>query len=163
MDAVGKIVMTACLLSVGISVLEMLYPNGKFHKQLKLLFSMVFIISLAGPVLSESFEFPTLDFSQPVEYSDLQMRSEEEFISLTEENIAKTLSARLESQNVLVKEISVKINISDDRSISISEVKIICSENGGIEKARLIAENEVGAEAVISVTEERGNPADGEN
>lgn len=163
MDTVGKIVLTACLLAVGISALEMLYPDGKFHKQIKLLFSMVFIISLAGPITAGNFEFPQFDLSPEVEYSNLQARSEEEFISLTEKNIAEALKTKLDSQNLSVKEISVRINISDSQSISISEVKIICPENGDCEKIRGITADEVGADTQISIEEERGNPEDGEN
>lgn len=163
MDTVGRIVLTACLLAVGISILEMLYPEGKFQKQVKLLFSMVFIISLAGPLVSGNFEFPEFDLSSSVEYSDLQTRSDEEFISLTEKNIAETLKAKLNSQKLSVKEISVKINISDSRSISISEVKIICPENSNQEMISRTVTEEVGADTLVSITEDRRLSENGEN
>ncbi|MEG0615343.1 MAG: stage III sporulation protein AF [Oscillospiraceae bacterium] len=156
MDFIKKIVLISSLLAIGISILDMLYPNKKFTKQLRIVFSLIFIIGIFSPLVAGNveFSFPTaLEIKETPEYSVMQTNVEKQLNKKIEENISLALTKKLEANGIAVKNIFVNINIAQDNSISINEVNIISENDFDAEKAIALIKSEVGKEVAVIVKE----------
>ena len=129
MDAIQKIVLIACLLSIAIMIFDIMYPNDKLHKQVKLIFSLIFILGIFTPIISGKINI-TIPTSTSIEdntlYIDFQDKMDEQVLSQAKKRIEQVLSHELSKKGIKTKEISIKINIEDNSCISISEVEIAC-------------------------------------
>ena len=131
METFRMISATACFLGISITVFSRLYPSEKFEKQMKTIFSLVFLISILTPILNGNLQLP--DISETVAasntyYQEISTNADEYFIKSVENNISIRLEAELNSKNIFPLEIQTSVNISDDNSISISEVNVFVSD-----------------------------------
>lgn len=160
MNLIRNVTIIACYIGIAISILDFLTPSEKLRKQIKLIFSLVFLIAIASPILKGniSLELPAI---QPVHESDEYMEVENTFNESLEfyfkKNIKQALTQKLEVNGLSPKEISVIVNKDENNCISISEVKIVLAvqDEKLIQKAREIIQNELGNVAVdVSEMEE---------
>lgn len=131
MESFSMISATACFLGIVITVLSKMYPSDKFEKQMKTIFSLVFMISILTPVLNGNLQLP--DISQTVAassvyYQEISVNADEFFIKSVENNISARLEAALNSENIFSVEIQTSVNISDSSSISINEVNVTVTD-----------------------------------
>ena len=134
MSAFSSFIGLACFVSLAISFIDMICPEKKFEKQLRVIFSLVFIISVATPVIKGDIiiDFPEIDMVS----SDISIEKEQyddEVIKQIEHNVAEGLYNELLYKNLCIEEILVSVNISDNNSISISKV-IFYTENSETEE-----------------------------
>ena len=63
MSAFSSVIGLACFISLAISFIDMICPEKKFEKQLKVIFSLIFIISVITPFLKGDiiFDLPEID------------------------------------------------------------------------------------------------------
>ena len=106
---------TACFLGIVITIFRSLYPSEKFSKQMKMIFSLIFIISVVRPFASGKISFPEIN-----------------------ENISAN--------------IQTSINISENGSISINEVKLVLDDLNLLPDAEECIRN--AAESNVTVTAE---------
>jgi hypothetical protein len=134
MSAFSSVIGLACFVSLAISFIDMICPEKKFEKQLRVIFSLVFVISVATPVIKGDIilDFPEIDMVS-ADISIEKERYDDEIIKQIEENVEKGLQNELLNKNLYTEEISVSINISDNNSISISKV-IFYTENSEMDK-----------------------------
>ena len=149
---------TACFLGIVITIFSSLYPSDKFAKQMKMIFSLIFVISIMKPLLSGKFDFPVISETVAASadyYSSLNDNAYDYFIRSVESNISFSLEAALNEKNIYPREIETSVNISDSGSISINEVRLVLEDmNDYPEAVKCIREAAESDVAVIA--EEKG-------
>lgn len=156
MDALRKIVLIACLLAIAISILDMLYPSKKFDKQVHLIFSIIFLLGITAPIASGKIQLsmPEVnDFQESTTYTDMQKNVNVQYKETIEKNISKALNEKLSKNQINIKEISTKVNIADNNSISISEVNIACNSLDDNQKILNLIQSEVGQEVNVVINQ----------
>ncbi|MBP0960435.1 MAG: stage III sporulation protein AF [Oscillospiraceae bacterium] len=123
MSAFSSVIGITCFVSLAISFVDMICPEKKFEKQLKVIFSLIFVISVAMPFLKGNIilDFPEIDIVS----ADVSLENQhynDEIIKQIEKNVEEGLQNELLVKNLHTEEISVNVNISDNNSISISKV-----------------------------------------
>lgn len=125
---------TACFVSLAISFIDMICPEKKFDKQLKVIFSLVFVITLINPFIKGDIilDFPEFDtISSDVLQEEWSYN--DEVIRQIEMNISEGIKNELEAKEIYTEQISAIVNISDNNSITISKI-IFYTENSGDEE-----------------------------
>lgn len=127
MDSFKAVTAAAGLTAAVISFSESIYPSEKFAVQLKYIFSVMILLTIAAPFVSGEADIEAVSYSikQQVE----QTYSCEEgvfdyFKDSVESNISTAITEQLEKNMINVSEIKTSINISDSGSISINEIEI---------------------------------------
>ncbi|MCM1023394.1 MAG: stage III sporulation protein AF [Prevotella sp.] len=156
METFRAVSVTACFLSIVIAIFGSLYPSEKFAGQLKMIFSLIFILSLIKPVLNGKLNLPEITETAAASTSDyeaLRSGADEYFIRSAEKNIGAVLEASLHEIGIYPEEIETSINISENYSISINEVKIVLkTENAGsAEAAKSRVSEQAGDSAAVAV------------
>ena len=156
MQTFRLIAMTACFLGIVITIFNSLYPSEKFSKQVKMIFSLIFILSIAKPIAAGKITLPEIGNTVSASsdyYSSLSDNTYDYFIRSVENNISSSLEAKLHEKNIYPEEIQTSINISDSGSISINEVIITLKDmTVSSEAVRCITEATEG-EAKVTVKE----------
>ncbi|MDR0917780.1 MAG: hypothetical protein LBM93_00795 [Oscillospiraceae bacterium] len=117
-------IFSACMMSLIICIADMLKPNENYDKQLKILFSLMFILSILIPISKADFNFDFKEVnSTDIQYNENLLESE------IEVNIERNLSTKLKEQGLTVENLDITMNISDSGSISISKVDFSTSDD----------------------------------
>lgn len=158
MDSFRAIAFAACFLGIVITIFNSLYPSEKFTKQIKTIFSLIFILSIAKPIAAGKISFPEIGDTVSAStdyYSSLNDNTYNYFISSVESNISAALEGKLHEKNIYPEEIETSINISDNGSISINEVKITLKDMSDSFAARqcIIDETEEGVNVIVNEKE----------
>ncbi len=149
MEVIRNITFIACFISIVISMLDIVTPDGKFKKQVRLVFALVFIIAVMNPILHSKIDlsdFKAEDIKQTAQY---KMVNETFYNSLSEnytENLKKSLTQKLNVNNISPREIAINVNISKDNCIDINEVKIVLAlkDKNKQDTVVSIVKNEIG-------------------
>lgn len=159
METFSMISATACFLGIVITFFSRMYPSEKFEKQMKTIFSLIFLISIFTPVLNGNLQLPDISetvTASSIYYQEISANADEYFIKSVEKNISNRLEATLNTQNIFPVEIQTCVNISDSSSISINEVNVTVTD---IELADTIRKSicaNIGEDIVINVKMKEG-------
>ncbi len=159
METFRTIAFTACFLGIAIAVFNSLYPSEKFAGQLKIIFSLIFILSLVKPIASGKVDIPEIAAAASAAsgsadyYSSMSGRADEYFIRSVENNISSVLESSLHEIEIYPEEIKTSINISENYGISINEVKIVLNEQNAheAEAAKRCVSDRIGNTAAVTV------------
>lgn len=159
MESFSMISATACFLGIVITVLSKMYPSDKFEKQMKTIFSLIFLISILTPVLNGNLQLP--DISQTVAassvyYQEISVNADEFFIKSVENNISARLEAALNSEKIFPVEIQTSVNISDSSSISINEVNVTVTDIELADEVKKCIYANLGEDVIIIVKMKEG-------
>lgn len=160
MEAFRNITFIACFISIAISMFDMITPEGKFKKQVRLIFALVFIIAIMNPILHGDLDLNIGDKIDIKETNEYLMVTDTFYNSLAEnyaDNIEQILNQKLLINEIQTKEILVNVNISEDNCIDINEVKIVLAVKfkGKEDIVKEIIKNEIGNYPIeITFTEE---------
>ncbi len=155
METFKLISATACFLGIVITALSSLYPSEKFSKQMKMIFSLIFIISIVRPFASGKINFPEINENISANeeyYSEKNEEAYDYFVRSVEENINSSLEASLNEINIYPANIQTSINISENGSISINEVKLVLDDLNLLPDAEKCIRN--AAKSNVTVTAE---------
>ncbi len=147
MDTFRAVSLTACFLGIVTAIFNAMYPSDKFAGQMKIIFSLIFILCLAKPIAEGKFGFPELSEAAPASldyYSELNENADEYFIRSVENNISASLTAVLNEAKIYPSEVKTSINISENYSISISEVRMALNDPSEAETAKRLAMEKLG-------------------
>ena len=122
MEAIKNWAFSVCAAAICGGILNMLLPEGNAQKTYKAVFCVFFLCVLSAP-LSE-IKIP--DFEKLAENIEIiETQNGNEFNEISAEFIKKQIiedtSAILLQENIAEKDISVKVNISEDGSIDINK------------------------------------------
>ncbi len=159
METFRMISATACFLGITLSVFSKLYPSEKFGKQMKTIFSLVFIISVLTPFMNGELKFHAITeavTASSAYYQSISENTDAYFIRAIENNISTRLKATLSEEKIFSSEVQTKINISEDNSISINEVIVLVqNDNYSDEIKKIIAAN-IGENVTVVVKTKEG-------
>lgn len=150
----NEIIFSICICAVITAIFKMLIPSDKFEKQVKLVISCFFVVS----VMTLAGEGVGIDdlrdiFNTDIEYVDYSA----EFYKLTADEVADELRQRirdkLQQEGISSEKIYIGVNISDSGSISISEIGLVLEEFNeyDAERAVMITRSLVGKETEVEV------------
>lgn len=143
-------VLSACFLGVILSVAEMLSFGERLQRQLRLVFSCIFIIGIFTPIMSGKISLDPPEIgSTAAAVPDYGVKV---FADTVRENISAALEGCLKSNGIAAKKISPDVNISAEGGIIINEVSISCPAEDRERAAELIR-GQLG-EVGVSFTEE---------
>ncbi len=129
----------ACFLGIVITVFSSLYPSEKFAKQMKIIFSLIFVLSVAKPVIGGKITLPEMGktvAASTERYEAMNEGTYDYFIRSVESNISASLEALLNEINIYPDKIETSINISDSGSISINEVRLFMEDTDKFPEAK---------------------------
>lgn len=156
MHEIQIMVISAGILAVVMNIFESIYPTEKYAKQMRIIFSLILVLTLFKPIY-ESID-GVYDAVESVEVlndniSESDDNTFEYFKGAVERNISSRLSEILAENNISVKEIKTSINISESGGISINEVKI-AAENAaqGVEAVDIV-KSETGEDTLVKIEE----------
>lgn len=156
MNEIQLVVISAGILAVVMNIFESIYPAEKYAKQMRIIFALIFVLTLSKPLLNsieilsdsaESIDVINADISESTD------NTLDYFKESIERNISIRLADMLAENNIAVKEIKTSINISENGSISINEVKI-AAENAaqGVEAVDIV-KRETGENTLVKIEE----------
>lgn len=125
MEFMKKIILTACILSIVITVSECIKPGEKFNSQLKTIFSLIFIIGIvmSGIKTGIDFELPDYnDFEYNENYNDVKETAQEVLKSEVEARINSSVEDILKKNNISYEKIASDVNINEDGRIDINRI-----------------------------------------
>lgn len=129
-EGIKAVIWGSCLLAVAISLLDGLCPGKTFNRQIKLLFSVFFLVGVAVPILKWDFSLsaPALGaVYQEETLEGLNSAVQESAIQLTERNLKRSLVQICEEEGVEVGLVEVKANIIEGGGIEITSVYVEAS------------------------------------
>ncbi|MCL2053299.1 MAG: hypothetical protein FWG90_02505 [Oscillospiraceae bacterium] len=156
MEAFRLITKTACYIGIAAAILDSLYPNERFGKQMKILFTVVFLIIITAPFARGEIDF---DISLPTyssldSYAEAQEKAHALFVKTAESNINTRLEELLNHHEIYNVKIKTSVNISDNAGISINEVAITLDAPLDFDKASAIIKSELGEVLIKEVDKE---------
>lgn len=142
MELMKKIILSACFLSVIITIADSIKPGEKFTQQLKMIFSLVFITGILSAALKGDFAFDIPAFAD-LEYSEDYNNVENAADNILKEETESKIDAYIEDilleNEVTFDKISLDVNIDENNSININRIDYKGTE---FEQARnIIIEN----------------------
>lgn len=125
MELMKKIILSACFLSIVITIVDSMKPGEKFSQQLKMIFSLIFITGILSATLKGGLNidipaYADLDYSD--DYNSLEHAADTALKSETEKNINAYVEDILLKNDVSFDKISSDINIKEDNSIIINRI-----------------------------------------
>lgn len=158
MNEIQLVVISAGAIAVIMNIFESVYPSEKYAKQMRIIFALVFVLTLVRPItngiesLSDAAESIDVINENITESPDNTI---EYFKGSVERNISERLTDILSENNIEVKEIQTSINISENGGISINEVKI-AAENAaqGVEAVDIVKSETGESTLVILISDE---------
>lgn len=159
METFRMISATACFLGIVITIFNKLYPSEKFEKQLKTIFSLIFLISVITPVMNGNLYLPSINeavMTSNEYYQEISSNTDEYFIKAVENNISGRFERELNSKNIFPVDIQTSVNISDNNSISISEVTVLMPDSKYIDEVKSCIYANIGKDAAVNVKTKEG-------
>ncbi len=151
--------MSVAVVTIAAAMFKLLAPEHKFKKQIGVLISCFFMLSVLKIVSGQSLSLDA-DAAEITAENPLVIDFTQKTIDYTQRQAAKELSqslyALLEENGVRPKQIYVNINISNLYSISINEVRLVFpdGEDEKAQKALEITKNAVGENITVTLSEE---------
>lgn len=148
----NEIIFGICICAVIAAIFRSLIPSDKFEKQVKLVISCFFVVSVLSLVSNGvGFDDITDFFSIDTDYVDYTG----ELCKLTADEVADELRTRikseLEKKGIITEKIYIGVNISDSGSISISEIGLVLDDFNeyDAERAVIVTRSLVGKETEV--------------
>lgn len=128
MESIRSITFIACFLGIAIAMLDIVTPSEKTKKQVRLIFSLVFLIGIITPIMKADIDLKIPEvspFEENEAYIQITNQYEKCVLNQFQENILTSLEQTLNASSIFPKEISLNVNIGENNCISISEVNIV--------------------------------------
>lgn len=155
MEAIGRVAACACGVSIALTLAELAAPSQQFLRQLRLLFALLLGIGILLPFTKG--EISLTEAMQTAETAGEVVLPERFEATLVEEETAARLRDvlldSLHAEGISCSSLEPLVHISDEGSITISEVRLSSSDHAAA--ARLLHAL-LGAQ--VPVTETEGTP-----
>lgn len=156
MNEIQLVVISAGILAVVMNIFESVYPSEKYAKQMRIIFALIFVLTLVRPITDSIKSLSDAKESVDVVNENIYESSNntlEYFKGSVERNISARLSDILIENGIAVKEIKTSINISENGGISINEVKIAAENAAQGAEAVDIVKRETGENTLVKIEE----------
>ncbi|MEG0571352.1 MAG: stage III sporulation protein AF [Oscillospiraceae bacterium] len=153
MEALKSIGMSLCITAVATSIFSMLIPNSNLEKVIKFAVSLFFITGIVSPFINGNLkvDFNFDDITPPSSQTQFSQGVNTQFLTIAQNNLQISITKILEKESIKTKKITVKINISEQKSISINKITVFVDEKYKNEAYRIenIVKKEVGVTPLI--------------
>lgn len=125
MELMKKIILSACFLSVVITIADTIKPGEKFTQQLKMIFSLIFITGILSSALKGdlAFDIPAFaDLEYSDDYNNIENAADTVLKTETESKINACTEDILLKNEVAFDKISSDVNIDENNSININRI-----------------------------------------
>ena len=158
-DGIRSWALTVCGACVLGALLSLLFPDGSYKKQLRLLLSLILLYTIFQPLRSLNKWSVNGDKSQfdPSQYENVALQSELErqaktiYTSYLEENLCRIL----DDSDISYENITVMMDNSDDGRISIGQVEVMVKKKDEAQTAQIkrLLQPYIGEEPVVKIQE----------
>lgn len=156
MNEIQLVIISAGMLAVVMNIFESVYPSEKYAKQMRMIFALIFVLTLSKPLISSIENISDTTESVDVINESITISPDKTldyFKGSVERNISSRLYDILAENSIEVKEIKTSINISESGSISINEVKIAAENAAQGAEAVDIVKQETGEDTLVKIEE----------
>lgn len=143
------------------SVISLIIPDGEQQKIYKVVFCVFFLCIVAAPF--SEITIPNLDEIASFFKPEVQKTAEENIFtennfSIIEDEIVSSVNEIIESEGIFAKDISVKINISENGGIDINKFVLTLdrTENISAIKEKILQKTGIEPEIIISGENDNG-------
>ncbi|NLK70624.1 MAG: hypothetical protein GX286_04205 [Clostridiales bacterium] len=157
MDTIKLMIGTSCFVGIAISIADMMKPSEKFNKQIRMIFSLTFILSVLTPIVTNGINFSISEeiiSANGVQYSEMNTTVDNQLKLITEKNIEDSLRLKLVELGIKCNKINVSINIDENSGISINKIEINSDDN---EKSKKIISTLLSVEEDVIIALENEN------
>ena len=159
MERLQVAVLAACVMSMVTGMLQLLRPNEKFDRQLRLLTAGMMLFSILIPLMQGISEIqPAWNFLEPQsveEESSITEQVQEQLTTQIEQNLEQNLQVSLETHGIVVTDLTVCAHISEEQRIDISSVHVVCDAPGA---AKQLLQADLGEEVHLIVEAATSTP-----
>lgn len=156
MNEIQLVIISAGMLAVVMNIFESVYPSEKYAKQMRMIFALIFVLTLSKPLISSIEKISDTTESVDVINESITISPDKTldyFKGSVERNISSRLYDILAENSIEVKEIKTSINISESGRISIIEVKIAAENAAQGAEAVDIVKQETGEDTLVKIEE----------
>ena len=157
MERLQTAVLAACAISMLTGMLQLLRPNEKFARQLRLFTAGLMLLSILTPLLQGiqtlTPDWTILESPPSYEGSDFAEQIRQQTALQMQSNLEQTLQAELQVHSINVESLSVTVHISEEDRINISSVTIISDTPAA---AKQVLQAYLGEEVEIVVASNQG-------
>lgn len=145
---------TVCIAAIASALFRMLVPENRFAKQISLLIAGLFLLAGVNAIRGSDFSFDKTQYSyeDSADYIGFSGDINRELQKKICSEMSDKLYALLNSNGIYPEEIHVIVNISGLYSISITQVKLVFSEDqrSAAEAAEKLVSEELPAEIKVT-------------
>lgn len=121
-----EVLFSVCAAAVLTAVYKALAPTDKFGAQIKLIAACFFTVTVISAVDSEISLFDLSDIlNADTSYNDYSAQLEMLTSDEVSNELRRVIKERLAEENIYPEKIYINVNISDNGSISISEITLV--------------------------------------
>lgn len=155
-----EIILNICLVAIATALFKMLVPESGFKKQISFLISCFFITAAVSFITGGNAEleqfgrdfgviFGKADTSYKItDFSEQTLKEQKRAIG---EQVSARVREVLEKADIFPLRIYVIVNISDNYSISINEIKLVLPPDSNLIQASALIEKEVGSDIKVTI------------
>lgn len=134
METMRAIVLVTCGISMLSGVLHAMKPSARFDRQLRLIFSAVFVLGILTPLYRGAAAFqPDWEGAGDVSTWKLEETAAEETAAQAAKNLETSLTAMLREAGIEAQ-IGVAMHISGENRIEIEQVTAVCTDTSAAEQ-----------------------------
>ena len=153
METLRSVVASLCVSFVFFGVIMMLLPEGNIQKNAKTLVSVALVSIIVAVISGVSADVSDTDFNLEMNFNSenavwFEQSADELNIAVTQSTVEQLVYEKLSEKGIEFSEISVNADISEDNSISITEVEIVCPKGNG-QKCQAVL-NELGLKGTVT-------------
>ncbi len=131
MEHIRLIIISAGIIGILMNIFESIYPSEKYEKQMKMIFSLIFVLCLTAPVKESinkitDIEELSVSADEKIKYNENCVS--EYFKSSIERNISSQIGNLLKDSKIPYYKVKTSITISENGGIYINEI-IITAES----------------------------------
>lgn len=144
MELLKKVIFVSCLLSIVLSIADMIKPDEKFTHQLKFIFSLIFLTGLISTVAGSDFDFelPVSAGAETLEgYEKIEEAADKAVLESAKMSLTDMIVRILTTQGISYEKITADINMTEEGSININWIGYCGSD---FENAQKAVKNNIG-------------------
>lgn len=156
MERIRLIIISAGIIGVLLNIFEAVYPSEKYENQMKMIFSLIFVLCLIAPIKDSirnisGIEELTLSADEKIEYNENCVS--EYFKGSIERNISSQIGDLLKDSKIPYHEIKTSITILENGGIYINEIIINVGDISQGDEIIDIVKKEMGEDTLIKIEE----------
>jgi len=126
MEAIKEWAFSICAAAIAGAAVELISPSGNIKKMVKITVSVFFLTCMLSPMIDLGIDafYGYGEYEPAPETEHFETQVEDEMLKIFTQNIQEKVNNALEECKIKDAKIKTKINIGEDFSISISEIKI---------------------------------------